>query len=131
MYLFNGDCPSHSLILKVIRLWFADLKLRLNTSEHLKGPACMCGKSLQSYLTLCDTMDCSLPGSFVHGILQEWVAIPFSRGSSQPRDRTHASSDSFFAVRLFTAEPPQKALKGHTYYNFELAYLKVLRSRTC
>ena len=36
--------------------------------------------------TLCDLMDCSLPGSSVHGILQarilEWVAIPFSRGSS-------------------------------------------------
>ena len=44
----------------------------------------------QSCLTLCDPMDCSLPGSSVHGILQakilEWVAIPFSRGSSQPRD---------------------------------------------
>ena len=40
-------------------------------------------------------MDCSPPGSFVHGILQEgileWVAIPFSRGSSQPRDRIHIS----------------------------------------
>ena len=39
-----------------------------------------------SCLTLCDPMDCSLPGSSVHGILQarmlEWVAIPFSRGSS-------------------------------------------------
>ena len=38
--------------------------------------------------TLCDPMDCNLPGSFVHGILQarilEWVAIPFSRGSSHP-----------------------------------------------
>ena len=38
------------------------------------------------YLTVCDPMDCSLPGSSVHGILQarilEWVAIPFSRGSS-------------------------------------------------
>ena len=44
----------------------------------------------QSCLTLCDPMDCSLPGSFLHGILQarvlEWVAISFSRGSSQPRD---------------------------------------------
>ena len=43
----------------------------------------------QSCLTLHDTMDCSLPGSSVHGILQarilEWIAIPFSRGSSQPR----------------------------------------------
>ena len=40
-------------------------------------------------------MDCSLPGSSVHGILQarilEWVAIPFSRGSSQPRDQTQVS----------------------------------------
>ena len=46
----------------------------------------------QSCLTLCDPMDCSLPGSSVHGILQarilEWVGIPFSRGSSQPRDQT-------------------------------------------
>ena len=42
--------------------------------------------------TLCDPMDCSLPGSSVHGIFQarvlEWVAISFSRGSSQPRDQT-------------------------------------------
>ena len=40
-------------------------------------------------------MDCSLPGSSVHGIFQartlEWVAISFSRGSSQPRDGTHIS----------------------------------------
>ena len=46
-------------------------------------------------LTLCDPMDCSLLGSSVHGILQaimlEWVAIPFSKGSSQPRDQTRIS----------------------------------------
>ena len=49
----------------------------------------------QSYLTLCDPMDCSLPGSTIHGIFQarilEWVAIPFSRRSSQPRDWTQVS----------------------------------------
>ena len=49
----------------------------------------------QSCPTLCDPMDCSLPGSSVHGIFQtrvlEWVAISFSRGSSQPRDRTQVS----------------------------------------
>ena len=54
----------------------------------------MCAKSLQSYLTLCKPMDCSPPGSSVHGILQarilEWVAFPFSRGSSQPRDGTRS-----------------------------------------
>ena len=49
----------------------------------------------QSCLTLCDPVDCSLPGSSVDGILQarilEWVAISFSRGSSRPRDRTQVS----------------------------------------
>ena len=49
----------------------------------------------QSRPTLCDPMDHSLPSSFVHWILQarmlEWVAIPFSRGSSQPRDLTWVS----------------------------------------
>ena len=49
----------------------------------------------QSCLTLCDPMDYSPPGSSVHGILQartlEWVAILFSRGSSQPKDQTQVS----------------------------------------
>ena len=49
----------------------------------------------QSCPTLYDPMDCSPPGSAIHGILQarvlEWVAIPFSRGSSQPRDQTQVS----------------------------------------
>ena len=48
----------------------------------------------QSCPTLCDPMDCNLPGSSVHGILQarilEWVAISFSRGSSWPRDWTQS-----------------------------------------
>ena len=45
--------------------------------------------------TLCNTVDCSPPGSSVHGILQarilEWVAISFSRGSSRPTDQTQVS----------------------------------------
>ena len=55
-------------------------------------------KVTQSCPTLCDPMDGSPPGSSVHGILQarilEWVAIPFSRGSSLPRDRTQVSCTS-------------------------------------
>ena len=52
--------------------------------------------SPQSCLTLCDPMDYSLPGSPAHGeILQaktlEWVAMPYSRGSSQLRDQTRVS----------------------------------------
>ena len=51
-----------------------------------------------SRVRLCDPMDCSPPGSSVHGIFQarilEWVAISYSRGSSQPRNWTHVSCAS-------------------------------------
>ena len=55
----------------------------------------MHSKSLQSCLSLCDHMDYSPPGFFVHGVPQArilaWIAMPSSRGSSQPRDQTHVS----------------------------------------
>jgi len=55
-------------------------------------------------------MDRTLPGSSVHGILQarilEWVAMPSSRGSFQPRDPTHISYGSCTTGGFFTAEPP-------------------------
>ena len=61
----------------------------------LKIHACKHVKSLQSCLTLCNPMDCSPPGSSVHGILQarilKWVALPSSMGSSRPGDRTCVS----------------------------------------
>ena len=66
-------------------------------------------KLLQSCPTLCGAMDCSLPGFSVHMMLQtrtlEWVAIPSSRGSSQPRDWTHISFVSCAASGFFTTEP--------------------------
>ena len=53
---------------------------------------CMYAKLLQPCLTLCHSMDHSLPGSSVHGILHarvlEWVAMSSYRGSSWPRSRT-------------------------------------------
>ena len=58
----------------------------------------------QSHLTLCDPVDCSPPGSSVHGILQarilEWVAMPSSRESRQPRNRTQISciAGGFFTI---------------------------------
>ena len=64
-------------------------------------------RSLRSCSTLCDPMDCSLPDSFVHGILQarilKWIAMPSSRGSSRTRDRTQFScifctADGFFTI---------------------------------
>ena len=58
----------------------------------------------QSCLTLCDPMNCSPPGSSIHGIFQarilEWVAISYSRGSSPPRDRTHVSCSSCVSRRM-------------------------------
>ena len=56
---------------------------------------CVHAKSHPSCVILCDPMDCSPPGSSVHGIHQarilEWVAMYSSRGSSRPRDRTWVS----------------------------------------
>ena len=61
-------------------IWIAIFIIYHSESESVSYLLC---------LTLCATMDCSLPGSSAHGILQarilEWVALPFSRGSSWPR----------------------------------------------
>ena len=74
---------------------------------------CICAQSLQSCLTLCDPIDCSLPRSSVHRILQarilEWVAMPSFRGSSQLRDWTCIS---WAAGRFFTAESVGDPLWG-------------------
>ena len=65
----------------------------------------------QSCLTLYNPMDCSLPGSSVHRIFQgrilEWVAIPFSRGSSWPKDQTQVSC---IIGRFFTIWTTREAL---------------------
>ena len=67
----------------------------------------------QSCPTLCNPINCSLPGSSVHGIFQaktlEWVAIPFFRGSSQPRDWTQVSH---IASRFFTIWITRETLTG-------------------
>ena len=64
--------------------------------------ACMHAKSLQSCLTLCNYMDYSLPDSSVHRILQagipEWVTMPFSRGSSRPKNLTLVSCISSWVL---------------------------------
>ena len=78
--------------------------------------SCCCSDS-QSCLTLCDPMDCSLPGSSVHGISQarvlEWVAISSSRGSSLPRDGSRVSCTG---ARFFTSEPPGKPVSLYSLH---------------
>ena len=75
---------------------------------------CMYVLVAQLCLTLCDPMNCSPPGFSAHGLLQarilEWVAIPFSRGSSQPRDGTWVSC---IAGRFFTREEGKMTLGSH------------------
>ena len=73
------------------------------------------------YLALCDPMDCSSPGSSVHGISQakilEWVAISVSRGSSRPRDqiRLSYSGRCFFFFFFLTMEPPGSLKMYHIF----------------
>ena len=73
-------------------------------TSHTRMIACPPVLCASSRPTSCDSMNCSQPGSSVHGILQasilEWVAMPSSRGSSQPRDRTQVSHfvGGFFTV---------------------------------
>ena len=75
-------------------------------------PACLV---TQSCPTPCDPMDCSPSGSSVHGIVQarilEWVTIPFSRGSSRPRDGTRVFC---IAGWFFTVWATREALQGNT-----------------
>ena len=73
----------------------------------------MCVLVAQLGLTLFDPMDCSPPGSSVHGILQlrtlEWVAVSSSRGSSQPKDQTWVSC---IAGGLFSVWVTREALSN-------------------
>ena len=83
--------PHHKTLML---LWFRFLEGSFRKVKVLVTQAC---------LTLCNPIDCSPPGSSVHGILQarilEWVAISFFKGSSQLRDRTWVSC---IAGRFFT-----------------------------
>ena len=112
----NLGVYSHS---RILSLWFIWLPPTLLVRDWclilpLCGCVCVhiCTQLLQSCLTFWDPMDCSLPGSSVHGTFQarllEWVAMPSSRRSSQPRDWTSVSYVSRIAGRFFTIEPPGK-----------------------
>ena len=81
-----------------IQLGLPGLTNKIQDAHAIFGSMCVHAQSLQSCLTLCDPMDCRPPGSSVRGILWarilEWIAMPSSRGSSQPRDQTPVSCGS-------------------------------------
>ena len=91
-------------------------------SSHQPQPpsraVCVQAQSLQSCLTLCDPMDCSPPGSSVHGILQarilEWVAMPSSRGSSQPSISYASALAGWFFTTGDTWEAPLELLQANS-----------------
>ena len=86
---YTGNQKTREAVVQVTGTWIQSPAL--NHPRYKENRIiCLVAKSC---LTLCDPMDCSLPGSSVHGILQgrilKWVAISFSKGSSWPRDWTH------------------------------------------
>ena len=87
----------------------------------------MHAKLLQSCLTLCDPIDCNIPGSSVHGSLQarilEWVAIPFSRGGDLPDPGIEPTSPALQAASL-PWEPPGKP----THWTSSTAQIEVILS---
>ena len=109
---------------------FAWCRLPKHVSLTKDPAAATATKLLQSCPTLCDCMDCRLPGSCVHGIFHarklEWAAISYSRGSSWPRDRTcvsciscllHGQEDSLSLCHLGSPKP---VLWDFTLVNFIL-----------
>ena len=101
------------------------LSVEENISTHIYVHMCLlscsfpggcCCLVTKSCLTLCDPMDCSPPGSSVHGISQarilKWIAISFSRASYWPSCVSRASSwpscVSSLVGRFYTTEPPEK-----------------------
>ena len=101
-YIYAKICKFKNCIVVICKRIFLFLGIHTSVREISKGQHVLytvcCAKSIQSCLTLCDPMDCSPPGSSVHGILLirmlEWVAISSFRKSSQPRDWNCVSSDS-------------------------------------
>ena len=91
----------------------------------------------QSCPTLCDPVDCTLPGSSIHGIFQaivlEWIAISFSRGSSRPRDRTQVShiAGRRFNLWAIRADTPLPSLPAREVMNFIHLFRKTIFSLFC
>ena len=100
------DSPSFPYLHQQLKL-FGDDTIKCWYPRKVKVKALVS----QSCQTLCDSMDCDPPGSSVHGILWarilELVAVPFSWGSSWPRDQTHVSH---IAGRWFTLWATREAL---------------------
>ena len=92
--LMNWDCCYHPMFPRH-KIFENKVSVFYSARNEVWTGSRRGGFVAQSCPILCDPMDCSSLGSSVHGILQarilEWVTIPFSRGSSQPRDGIQVS----------------------------------------
>ena len=113
-----------------------------NASNAHNKCVCVHAKLLQLCLTVCDPMDCSPPGSSVHGIpqarIQQWIAIPSSRGSSQPWIKPVSLVSPALGSRFFTTSTTWDALinvksrlKCLAYVASLLGYLRSLYNLVC
>ena len=117
--LSNQNHVTYTRYLFIVSNPWKDSKVNLLRGKKSHGfwlpkyiPAVSCVLSRSVMSDLFDPMDCSLPGSSGHGILQarvlEWVAVPSSRGSSQPRDPPQVSGT---AGGFFTLWATREALE--------------------
>ena len=113
----DGDSKVGSVFLAFAVLF----RSALHVCYPLTHMGLVCVLVVQLCLTLCDPMDCSSLGSSVHGILQarmlEWVAIPSSRGSSQPREWTWVShiAGGFFTIWATRRAPIWDLVGGYSH----------------
>ena len=111
------DGPGVSGIASILRVsnndqgrrrWASEKRREMGKPTRLRSQWA-CAQSLQLCPTLCDSMDCSPPGSSLHGILQarilKCIVTSSSGESSRPRDQTHISCVSCIAGGVFTTEP--------------------------
>ena len=112
IYTHTQRYKLHSNKYSMISIHFSSLELQItcgNNEKILKYNTVHvpCFAYTQLCTTLCDSMDCSPPGSSVNGILQarvlEWFAMPSSRGSPQPR---HWTQVSCIQADSLPSEPP-------------------------
>ena len=126
------ECPgSNNLCLCVTSFFFL---FQVFCSQDINHPpiydlghpqvthACIHAKLLQLYPTLCDSVDCSPPGSSVHGVLQEripeWVAVPSSKGSSRPGIEPKSLVSPALAGGFFTTSATWEAPTSHSVSYF-------------
>ena len=120
---FKINCRKMFQWLKNFKSNYSEILIIFRVSEGLRKMIQMAHDGIypsyevaQSCPTLCDPMDCSLPGSSVHGIFQarllEWVAISFSRGCFLPREQTQVSC---IAGRCFTVWATREACIHHIW----------------